>query len=308
MDAALEPDDLADYKVTSEVHVFSDNEPLDESATEKIVISMFQFTLPDGLQVREVGHLDQELLSADSDGDLVVRRKNHIQDHRLCIKHHVNTSLNLVGLQVWRGALLLADYLLHTAANLKNGPNSPCYESVIELGAGTGLTSIVAAMVSSKVTSTDINLGNILSLIKENSDSNSAMARNRISVMELDFYKEDYPPELLTTIENTDLIIAADVVYHDELTDAFLRTLCKLMSIGREKTALIALEKRYVFTLAELDSVAPCFDYFSENLHSVMSRYQIKQLDTDQIPQYFCYEKVKELVLFQISQNCYVKV
>ena len=49
------------------------------------VISMFQFTLPDGLQVREVGHLDQELLSADSDGDLVVRRKNHIQDHRLCI-------------------------------------------------------------------------------------------------------------------------------------------------------------------------------------------------------------------------------
>ena len=36
MDAALEPDDLADYKVTSEVHVFSDNEPLDESATEKI--------------------------------------------------------------------------------------------------------------------------------------------------------------------------------------------------------------------------------------------------------------------------------
>ena len=56
----------------------------------------------------------------------------------------------------------------------------------------------------------DINLGNILSLIKENSDSNSAMARNRISVMELDFYKEDYPPELLTTIENTDLIIAAD--------------------------------------------------------------------------------------------------
>lgn len=68
----------------------------------------------------------------------------------------MNTSLNLVGLQVWRGALLLADYLLHTAANLKNGPNSPCYESVIELGAGTGLTSIVAAMVSSKVTSTGI--------------------------------------------------------------------------------------------------------------------------------------------------------
>lgn len=39
--------------------------------------------------------------------------------------------------------------------------------------------------------------------------------------------------------------LSTPVVYHDELTDAFLRTLCKLMSIGREKTALIALEKRF---------------------------------------------------------------
>jgi hypothetical protein len=33
-------------------------------------------------------------------------------------------------------------------------------------------------------------------------------------------------------------------VYHDELTDAFLSTLKRLMVTGRPKTAVIALEKR----------------------------------------------------------------
>lgn len=39
-------------------------------------------------------------------------------------------------------------------------------------------------------------------------------------------------------------ILYFKVVYHDDLTDAFLTTLKKLMGLGRPKTALIALEKR----------------------------------------------------------------
>lgn len=35
------------------------------------------------------------------------------------------------------------------------------------------------------------------------------------------------------------------VVYHDDLTDAFILTLKRLMNIGRQKIALIALEKRF---------------------------------------------------------------
>lgn len=34
------------------------------------------------------------------------------------------------------------------------------------------------------------------------------------------------------------------VVYHDDLTDAFLATLKKIMATGKEKTAYVALEKR----------------------------------------------------------------
>jgi hypothetical protein len=105
-----------------------------------------------------------------------------------------------------------------------------------------------------------------------------------------------------------------------------LETLKKVMAIGKNKIAYIAMEKRlhfifflsfvkilnfvifsfyirYVFTISDLDCVAPCYDYFRENLFRVMSGYQIDVIDTKSIPQYFCYEKVKELVLFRIKKR-----
>lgn len=51
----------------------------------------------------------------------------------------MSTTLDKVGLQVWRGALVMADYLIHREDRL-------CNAVVLELGAGTGLVSIVAAL------------------------------------------------------------------------------------------------------------------------------------------------------------------
>lgn len=59
-------------------------------------------------------------------------------------EHSTSTDLTLVGLQVWRGALLLADYIFHNRKQF-NGKN------VAELGSGVGLTGIAAAMYSQKV-------------------------------------------------------------------------------------------------------------------------------------------------------------
>lgn len=59
----------------------------------------------------------------------------------LCIlEHSKSTVLGLVGLQIWRGALLLADWII---CNRKTFTETSV---VLELGAGVGLTSIVAAM------------------------------------------------------------------------------------------------------------------------------------------------------------------
>ncbi len=62
----------------------------------------------------------------------------------ICTEHAMSTTLPNVGLQVWRGALLMSDYLL-THSEIVDGA------IVLELGAGTGLVSLVAAMFAAQV-------------------------------------------------------------------------------------------------------------------------------------------------------------
>ena len=54
----------------------------------------------------------------------------------------MSTTLEEVGQQVWRGALLMVDYLLSRGSPRLHD----CV--VLELGAGTGLVSIVAASLA----------------------------------------------------------------------------------------------------------------------------------------------------------------
>ena len=48
----------------------------------------------------------------DSDGDMDLPRKGTRRDKQLVVEHILATKLGEVGLQVWRGSLVLADYLL----------------------------------------------------------------------------------------------------------------------------------------------------------------------------------------------------
>ena len=63
----------------------------------------------------------------------------------VCTEHSYSTTLDLVGRQIWRGALLLADFVLHHGPSLLQG------HTVLELASGVGLTSIVAAMFATEV-------------------------------------------------------------------------------------------------------------------------------------------------------------
>lgn len=70
----------------------------------------------------------------------------------VCSEHSYSTTLDLVGRQIWRGALLLADFVLHHGPSLLQG------RTVLELASGVGLTSIVAAMFATEVICTgDMN-------------------------------------------------------------------------------------------------------------------------------------------------------
>ena len=70
----------------------------------------------------------------DEDGDLIIET-DEIEEF-IEIKHKIQSTLTEVGFQIWRGALFLADFaLLH--------PGLFQDQIVLEIGAGTGLTSII---------------------------------------------------------------------------------------------------------------------------------------------------------------------
>ncbi|XP_031347255.1 methyltransferase-like protein 22 isoform X3 [Photinus pyralis] len=202
----------------------------------------------------------------DSDGDLVVRRKSEEKRGIIEIEHSKRTELSLVGLQVWRGALLLADWILYIREELIKRNLK-----ILELGSGTGLTSIVASMFSDVICT------------------------------EIDFTQRDLNNEVISALPHVKTIIAADVIYDDQLTQDFVKMLDVLLAYKHIETVYIALEKRYVFTIADCDVCAPCYDFFMDCLGKLKG-ISVEELPIN-FPQYFQYERVKELVLLKIKNT-----
>lgn len=136
----------------------------------------------------------------------------------------------MVGLQIWRGALLLADWLIH------NNTKIPKDSYILELGSGVGLTSIVAAMfnpvfctgeyITSSVDMSkrklyfffkDIDKGDILNVIRGNVNRNRSIMKHPIKTLELDFMSLKLPQDVEENLSKISLIIAADSEYFEIL-------------------------------------------------------------------------------------------
>ncbi|KAL1517244.1 hypothetical protein ABEB36_001033 [Hypothenemus hampei] len=271
------------YEITSELYdefdYKSKSKPL---INPKNAVSKFAFNLP-------------EYNLTDKEGDILVPRRNATEhDEELEIEHSVSTSLELVGLQIWRGSLLLADWLLHYGNTLCEN------EYILELGSGVGLTSIIASMFA-PVICTDLNKGEIFNVIKANINRNKHYVKYPIEVMELDFMDKEIREDVKKFLPKVTTVIAADVVYDDHITEAFIKTVKELLSMPPQRSLLVALEKRYVFTIKDCDTCAPCYDYFLEKLQS-LNDVEIEQVPSN-FPQYFQYLRCKELVLWRISSK-----
>lgn len=72
-----------------------------------------------------------------------------------------------------------------------------------------------------------------------------------------------------------------------------------MFSLGVQKSAYVAMEKRYVFTVADLDSVAPMYEEFLRCIQRLDLRWTIEYIPLD-FPSYFQYERTKELILMKI--------
>ena len=119
------------------------------------------------------------------------------------LESYGETNVDLVGLQIWKGAFFLADFIIMNSETFVG-------KHVLELAAGTGITSIVATLVgkdqlhaiSGSLICTDVDRGPILPLIRRNFKRNSITHKNNVldqtgyarlpvKIAEIDFFNEE---------------------------------------------------------------------------------------------------------------------
>ncbi|XP_078401012.1 methyltransferase like 21e [Cetorhinus maximus] len=129
----------------------------------------------------------------------------------------ITEATDCYGAFVWPSALVLCYYLEHSQKE-----NSLIDKNIIELGSGTGLVSIVAGLLGSYVTATDLPhlLGNLQYNISRNTKMRS---KYQPQVRELRWgvdLEKNFPRNAC----HYDYVMAADVVYSHPYLDELLMT------------------------------------------------------------------------------------
>lgn len=194
----------------------------------------------------------------------------------LGIFHSTATPLDKVGLQVWRGAAVLVDYLL-SLTHLIHG------SVILELGAGTGLVSLAAGLIGVRAAFATDAFDDVLSNCLRNVESNGL--KGRVFVRHLDWMESSpwlalgtAPPPHRTTFSwqlneiqqlgSVDMILAADVIYDDTLTEGLMRLALMCMTPPRRGhealpcVMYVAVERRECFTLRDMDVKAPAYQFW----------------------------------------------
>ncbi|XP_077474348.1 methyltransferase-like protein 22 [Stigmatopora argus] len=277
----------------------------------------------------DIPHRPRNNLSGDSTREVVcpiilkqsctAAQQNEDDDADECfddiirIEHTMATPLEDVGKQVWRGALLLGDFILSKPLMFKGA-------TVVELGAGVGLTSIIMSTLAKKVYCTDVG-EDLLSMCQRNITRNEHMielAGGEVRVRQLDWLRSDLctdadvefswtEEEVADIYDNVRFIIAADICYDDELTDGFFRTLYRLCNnFGHDCTIFISIEKRFNFTLREMDVSCDAYNHFEhclsqlEELVDGQCSFKVEQLPST-FPQFLQYERLDQLELWKVT-------
>ncbi|BBM99218.1 hypothetical protein MPTK1_1g19660 [Marchantia polymorpha subsp. ruderalis] len=145
------------------------------------------------------------------------------------------TDYDLTGQLVWPGAELLAEYLLQRRSQMKG-------LSVIELGAGLGLTGLLCARLCEHVVITDYN-DTILKVMQMNVDhqvSTGALPVSSAEVQKLDWSVDEHLDSILEKHpQGFDLVMGADICYQRSYVPLLFRTIRRLLNQQKPGSAAL---------------------------------------------------------------------
>ncbi|TRY66215.1 hypothetical protein DNTS_006059 [Danionella cerebrum] len=163
----------------------------------------------------------------------------------------IRETLDSFGAVIWPAAVALCQYLEKNQEKL-----GLLDKAVLELGAGTGLVSIVASLLGAWVTATD--LPEVLSNLNFNLSRNTrGRCRYTPQVAALSWgheVQQNFP----SSIYHYDYVLCADVVYHHNFLEELLITMqhfCK-----HETTLLWANKVRFPSDLAFIENIKNVFN------------------------------------------------
>uniref|UniRef100_A0A8D3D8E5 Methyltransferase-like protein 22 n=1 Tax=Scophthalmus maximus TaxID=52904 RepID=A0A8D3D8E5_SCOMX len=305
---------ISNFKILSDVERLDNNDPGENAAEEKCDDPREKDTNATQGKVGDEGGEGNVEPCLDEDGDLDITHRYG----KCLVSSSVNTRGPLritysLSHQVWRGAFFLADFILSQTAMFSGA-------TVLELGAGMGLTSIIMATRAKTVYCTDVG-EDLLSMCKKNVTLNSHLtepAGGEVRVRQLDWLQHSLctdvevdfswtEEEVADMYDNTSFIVAADVCYDDDLTDGLFRTLYRLCSnFTHTCTIFISIEKRMNFTLRNMDVSCDAYNYFSHSLSQLRDledgrcSFRVEQLPSN-VAQFLLYERTEQLELWKVT-------
>lgn len=303
--------DPSDDKFLSEVHIDFHSFPLNEE--ESIFVTRIPLISEEANCDDDEEDISSRITAEDSD-DIEVPRKKFKTDtksnqnvktiNHLSFIHHQTTKLTDVGKQLWKGSLILADFIL------SNNMFEQAY--CVELGCGIGLCSSLLVSKAAHVICTDksddiLSLcerniqenGDIVALVRNSYCKNGPNLKTKFSCQTVNWFDYDsiepfdltlnnnkqttsrrkyskysWDAQTVSILRKTNIILAADCIYDDQLTDALLNTILSLCISSEEEnvTILLSVEKRINFTLDDLDISAPAHEYFIKQLKKIHNK------------------------------------
>lgn len=169
-------------------------------------------------------------------------------------------SGGMTGLRTWQASIALSNHLLATPSILvpplstsNSGAadsSAPPYRNIVELGAGTGLVSLVLGKLlrgssTSTIIATDVD-STVIDQLQANIDLNGLSASVKTSNLDWELSRDEIIAWELDAFPHggrADLIFGADIVYDPELAVWLATTLAILL---RPRDQSIAIDSSYI--------------------------------------------------------------